>query len=158
MTQRIRPRRHPALWRLLDRLRREATERLHDLRGALPTGATEAGAAEDEAVQSCAREVESTLAQMSWEMLRTIDNAMCRLERGGYGVCADCGRTIDATRLKALPFGIRCRACQVQSEAVEGSRWLLRPARRPPPWPVARIPAVVLEPIGGRVRERGYAS
>lgn len=158
MTQRIRARRHPGLWLLLDQRRREARETLDDLREALPAGANEVRAAEDEAVQSHAREVESTLAQMRWEMLRTIDNAMHRLEHGGYGVCADCGLRIDATRLNALPFAIRCRGCQVQSEAADGRGWLLRPERRLPAGRIARIPTVVLEPRGGSVPEDGYAS
>ena len=66
------------------------------------------------------REAAQTLHDL--EMLRTIDDAIRRLEHGGYSVCADCGLEIGARRLEALPFAVRCSGCQARREAAERVR------------------------------------
>ena len=38
--------------------------------------------------------------------------ALCRLENGTYGICAECSRTIPEKRLHAKPEAIRCVGCQ----------------------------------------------
>lgn len=50
--------------------------------------------------------------------LRRIDAALERLEEGHYGTCATCGATIEARRLKALPWAVRCTGCEELREAV----------------------------------------
>lgn len=44
-------------------------------------------------------------------MLTDVKAAQARLETGGYGVCASCGRPIAAERLAALPWATRCVSC-----------------------------------------------
>ena len=44
-------------------------------------------------------------------MLAAVKVAQQRLDSGGYGVCASCGRAIAAERLVALPWATRCVAC-----------------------------------------------
>ena len=119
MTARMHSRGHRAVRGLLERRRREAAQTLHDLREALPADGQEVMHAEDEAVDGCTRETGFALAQMASDMLRTIDDAIRRLEHGGYAVCADCGREIGARRLEALPFAVRCWGCQARREAAE---------------------------------------
>jgi DnaK suppressor protein len=46
-----------------------------------------------------------------------IDAALERLERGGYGTCAACGAAIERRRLAALPWALRCTACETAREA-----------------------------------------
>jgi len=43
---------------------------------------------------------------------RLIMDALGRLERGVYGMCADCGRPIPEGRLDARPEAARCVGCQ----------------------------------------------
>ena len=43
-------------------------------------------------------------------------SALKRLEAGSYGQCVECGDTIKAARLKALPEVETCLACQDQIE------------------------------------------
>lgn len=43
--------------------------------------------------------------------------ALRRLVRGEYGLCADCAERISAPRLRALPFALRCLRCQERWEA-----------------------------------------
>lgn len=50
--------------------------------------------------------------------LRRIDAALERLEEGHYGTCAACGATIEARRMKALPWALRCTGCEELREAV----------------------------------------
>src|ERR1700683_674919 len=50
--------------------------------------------------------------QMQSETLRRIDAALARLDAGGYGLCVACEREIATRRLRALPFAVRCQACE----------------------------------------------
>ena len=45
-----------------------------------------------------------------------VTEALARIESGDYGRCADCGQPIPAARLRALPFALRCLACQERFE------------------------------------------
>ena len=43
---------------------------------------------------------------------REIEAALVRLADDAYGNCLECGKPIDAGRLRALPWTERCRACE----------------------------------------------
>jgi len=43
--------------------------------------------------------------------LNRINNALERMESGIYGLCRDCGETIDAQRLRDLPLAETCAGC-----------------------------------------------
>lgn len=60
------------------------------------------------------------LLQLRAATLARIDEALGRLDAGTYGTCADCDRDIAARRLRALPFAVRCQACEEQREAEDG--------------------------------------
>src|SRR3954470_24288482 len=46
------------------------------------------------------------------ELLRDLDDALERLDEGGYGTCEDCGVAISEKRLEALPWARYCVTCQ----------------------------------------------
>jgi len=43
--------------------------------------------------------------------LRRIEAALQRIDEGRWGECAECGQAIEAKRLEALPWAIRCAGC-----------------------------------------------
>jgi RNA polymerase-binding protein DksA len=45
-------------------------------------------------------------------LLRDIRHALRRLDNGTYGTCQECGGTISARRLEAVPWATCCVACQ----------------------------------------------
>lgn len=48
--------------------------------------------------------------------LQMVEDALVRFDKGTYGLCVDCGREIDAARLKAIPYAPLCLACQSKRE------------------------------------------
>jgi DnaK suppressor protein len=56
--------------------------------------------------------IEVALIQMKGETLQRVREALVRLDAGEYGYCAECGGEIKAQRLRALPFAVRCTACE----------------------------------------------
>jgi DnaK suppressor protein len=60
--------------------------------------------------------IEVALIQMKGEALRRVREALGRLDAGEYGYCADCGGEIAKKRLQALPFAVRCTACEDSHE------------------------------------------
>lgn len=61
-------------------------------------------------------ELKFALLEMHGAILARIDSALDRLAEGRYGFCYDCGTSILASRLRALPFANRCRACEQERE------------------------------------------
>ena len=57
-------------------------------------------------------DVELALVQMKRETVKRIDDALARLDGNEYGRCLECGDDISAARLRALPFAVRCVACE----------------------------------------------
>jgi DnaK suppressor protein len=49
-----------------------------------------------------------------------IDEALVRLDAGEYGSCRECGSGIAEQRLRALPFAVRCQACEERREQAQG--------------------------------------
>ena len=52
------------------------------------------------------------LIQMKAEILEGVNEAVRRFDEGMYGYCVDCGEVIAASRLRAMPFAVRCRHCE----------------------------------------------
>ena len=77
------------------------------------------------------------LIQMKAEILERVNEAVRCVDEGTYGCCVDCGDVIAASRLRAMPFAVRCRDCEETCEhergrdriqfhrapSVLGSRW-----------------------------------
>jgi DnaK suppressor protein len=59
------------------------------------------------------------LIQMKAHLLNRINEAVVQLEEGTYGYCGECGVAIAASRLRALPFAVRCKDCEEMREQSE---------------------------------------
>lgn len=73
----------------------------------------------DQAASSYDRELASTLSETERVRLECIDKALARVDKGLYGICESCGKTIPLARLKALPFARFCVDCQIKEERAE---------------------------------------
>ena len=60
------------------------------------------------------------LLQMRADTVTRIDEALGRLDGGKYGTCFTCSREIPERRLRALPFAVRCQACEERHETKQG--------------------------------------
>jgi DnaK suppressor protein len=65
-------------------------------------------------------DIEFALLQMRAETLKRIDEALVRLAAGKYGSCFECEGEISEPRLRALPFAVRCQACEKRRELEQG--------------------------------------
>ena len=61
-------------------------------------------------------DIELALLQMRAQTLTRIDEALVRLDAGEYGSCVTCDGEIARRRLRALPFAVRCQACEGKRE------------------------------------------
>jgi DnaK suppressor protein len=93
------------------RVRGTRTDRSHDVREDLERA--------DAATQG---DIERSLAQMSAQTVARIDDALGRLDAGKYGSCLECAREISERRLRALPFAVRCQACEERREHAHGGK------------------------------------
>lgn len=62
------------------------------------------------------REINFILSDRERAKIKSIEDALERLDDGSYGVCESCGLEIAAERLVALPFTRLCRDCQQEQE------------------------------------------
>jgi DnaK suppressor protein len=109
---------------MLEERRQEIDDKLRSLRVSLPAELAQVRDAEEQSLDDFVHEVDFALMQMKTETLHRIDDALRRLERGDYGVCAECDGDIAEARLAALPFAELCRVCQ---ESLEQRTSDLRP-------------------------------
>lgn len=114
--------RREELKRSLEARRKELVETLHEkIRGVraehavhqIGRGRDEGGAAEVDIQE----DIELALIQMRFETLGRVDQSLARLEAGVYGQCLSCSEEISTSRLRALPFAVRCRDCEEQVES-----------------------------------------
>jgi len=61
-------------------------------------------------------DIELALLQLRAETLTRIDEALRRHDAGQYGSCFECAHEISDRRLRALPFAVRCQACEERRE------------------------------------------
>jgi RNA polymerase-binding protein DksA len=57
-----------------------------------------------------------TMLLSARKTLEQIADALTRFDNGTYGLCTNCGREIDAARLKAIPYTALCLECQARLE------------------------------------------
>jgi DnaK suppressor protein len=103
-----------------------ARERLEEMRGQIdrsilvlqgehPSGRAAVDSPQDPAdagtTLSETDRTEAALAAVQSQR-RLVMDALVRIERGVYGVCADCGKAIPDGRLDARPEAARCVGCQ----------------------------------------------
>jgi DnaK suppressor protein len=62
----------------------------------------------DNATDTYMRELDEGLEENAERLLAEIEGALGRIADGTYGICAVCGRPIDAERLEAVPYATLC--------------------------------------------------
>jgi RNA polymerase-binding transcription factor len=60
--------------------------------------------------------IELSLIQMKAQTLDAVEQALVKVEAGTYGYCVECGDEMTEQRLRALPFAVRCTACEQKHE------------------------------------------
>jgi DnaK suppressor protein len=71
-----------------------------------------------------------SLMHMKGEILVRIDEALARIDQGLYGLCQSCGAEIAESRLRALPFALRCTRCETRREDAEEAQHAPRVLQR----------------------------
>ena len=62
------------------------------------------------------------LKEREQKLLKKIEEALDRIDRGTYGICEECGERIGLKRLKARPVTTLCIECKTEQENEEKSR------------------------------------
>jgi DnaK suppressor protein len=105
-----------------------ARERLEEMRGQIeksilvlqgehPSGRADVDSPQDPAdAGTTLSETDRTEAGLAavQSQRRLVLDALVRIDRGVYGVCADCGKPIPEGRLDARPEAARCVGCQAK--------------------------------------------
>ncbi len=102
--------------RFLKRLAAKSDELLGRVREAR-TSVKEANAADapdlgDRALTSMSLDLSYQLTAGEREILRRIDAAIDRIEKGTYGTCVNCDKKMQMARLEAVPWARHCIDCQ----------------------------------------------
>ncbi len=66
----------------------------------------------DRALSTVIRDLSYQLSTTERDIMRRIDEALDRIEDGGYGVCAECEKKVQTGRLDAVPWARHCIQCQ----------------------------------------------
>jgi len=80
----------------------------------------EVGDSIDQATQSLDKEILFELSDNERKILRDIEAALRKMEKGTYGLCEHCKNVIEKKRIKALPSARYCMVCQSGSERNRG--------------------------------------
>jgi len=62
------------------------------------------------------KELLYNLHESDFQRLKSIQEALKRIERGEFGECSRCGEDINEKRLAAVPWATMCISCQEQAE------------------------------------------
>lgn len=62
------------------------------------------------------REIDDSLEEAAIQRMKSIDEALERIEKGTFGLCSSCGRKIAPERLEALPWTNLCIDCKRREE------------------------------------------
>ena len=74
------------------------------------------GKREEEATETLELEKRVALEKRISEQLTDVEHALHKFEEGTYGLCDNCGQSIDPARLEALPQANLCMKCKTQQE------------------------------------------
>jgi DnaK suppressor protein len=66
----------------------------------------------DKASNSYIKELLFSQSTTDKHVLTLIEEALVRIEAGGYGTCVSCGKEIQEKRLEAVPWARHCITCQ----------------------------------------------
>jgi DnaK suppressor protein len=70
------------------------------------------GKREEEATETLELEKRLTLENRIRQEIAAVEHALSKIEKGTYGLCDNCGQTISAERLEALPQASLCVKCK----------------------------------------------
>lgn len=71
---------------------------------------------EEMATQNENNEVQDFLGKSARVEIAAIKQALARIDAGHYDICQTCGESINAERLKAVPFSMQCMKCASLAE------------------------------------------
>jgi len=71
----------------------------------------------DQGTEEAQTALQAYLSQSDSHLLRAIEDALARIDRGVFGVCEVCKRPIAEARLKTVPWARLCRDCKEQRAA-----------------------------------------
>ncbi|HEY0320396.1 MAG TPA: TraR/DksA family transcriptional regulator [Pyrinomonadaceae bacterium] len=66
----------------------------------------------DMAANAYTKELLFSMSANDRHLLELIDEALVRIEDGGYGKCIHCGEPVQERRLEAVPWARHCLRCQ----------------------------------------------
>jgi RNA polymerase-binding transcription factor len=118
------PKLEPYMKRLMDerrRLRQELSEmEQHQIKTEEKPVADVSGSYDDDlvdvATETFEREKGLALESSVQGMLQMVEDALRRGRSGTYGVCDGCGRQIDPSRLRVIPYALLCIKCKEREE------------------------------------------
>ena len=70
----------------------------------------------DKASNSYTKEFLYSLSNTDREILQKVDDALIRIAKGSFGVCVECGDSLNKKRLEAVPWASHCLPCQEKVE------------------------------------------
>lgn len=102
----------------LVQLRDELIDEVAELSGYSLTAEKQAGEeSADVGSDNFLREMEIGLMSAEGAKVKAIQDAIKRLEEGGYGTCQECGEKIAEGRLEAIPYARHCIECKSKLES-----------------------------------------
>lgn len=102
--------------KMLSSKREEIRSRFHEHRRAVVIEREPDDEAAD-ANHNSSKDLAITILEREKKTLEQIDVALEKMKKGNYGVCDECGQTIRAARLRALPWTRFCLACAERASA-----------------------------------------
>jgi DnaK suppressor protein len=75
----------------------------------------------DLSLRDVIEELALKLGERESQMVADIDQALLRMDEGGYGICVRCSKPIDERRLETLPAARYDAECQAAIEDANGS-------------------------------------
>jgi DnaK suppressor protein len=66
----------------------------------------------DRALSTVIRDLSYQLSATERDIMRRIDEALDRIEKGDFGVCVECEKKMQTGRLDAVPWARHCIECQ----------------------------------------------
>ena len=95
--------------RVRESLRRETEHTLSEIDDTTRDSGDLASASHD-------RGVLYQLQESDTNRLKLLNDVLSRIDRDGYGTCAQCGRHIGKARLQAIPWTTKCLICQEETD------------------------------------------
>jgi DnaK suppressor protein len=109
------------LKRILDERRRDVQDDIdRRVRGTRSGQASDVRDHIERSDTAAQEDLDLAIVEMRSETLTRIVHALARLDAGQYGRCLECAQEIAERRLRAMPFAVRCHACEARREQRHG--------------------------------------